>query len=261
MPQMTEKLTIICHCEMMRRACLPVLCLMLAQCAPAEPDRSADTRLIAADPVMARALNDPLMSDPDLASRNEANAAIGFADSSALPVIDGSLALAQQARDAARLELLDDGPIPPLPEPREGERGKALGPMAGAAQLLAALGAPQRCVSKLRDDFALAATLPKTAAIMPMGMVVQAGGGDSAGCRVRIIRYTTAAAPEDVLQYHFTRAQRAGLKPVRYASPEDSVASKGKDGTVLVVHVRPTVHGLTAVDLLYRAAHSNAGVL
>jgi hypothetical protein len=251
MPQMSEKLTIPWHCRRMRRAFLLVLCPMLAQCAPAEPDRSADTRLIAADPVMARALHDPLMSDPDLASRNEANAAIGFADSSGLPVLDATREQAQIARDAARLELLADGPIPQLPEPKAGVRGKALGPMASAADLLSALGAPARCAEDLREDFALAATLPKPAAIMPMGMVMQAGGADSAGCRIRIIRYTTAAAPEDVLQYHFTRARRAGLKPERYAAPEAIIAAKGKDGTALVVHVRPGVHGLTAVDLLY----------
>ena len=237
----------------MRRACLPLLCLMLAQCAPAAPDRSADTRLIAVDPVMARALHDPLMSDPDLASRNEANAAIGFADSSALPVIDGTIAEAQRARDAARLELLEEGAIPELPEPREGARGRPLGPMASAADLLAALDAPAHCAGKLREDFALAASLPKPAQIMPMGMVMQAAGADRAGCRIRIIRYATAAAPEDVLQYHFTRAARAGLKPARYAAPEDIIAGEGKDGSALVVHVRPGAHGLTSVDLLYNS--------
>jgi hypothetical protein len=125
--------------------------------------------------------------------------------------------------------------------------------MASPADLLSALGAPGRCAEDLREDFALAATLPKPAAIMPMGMVMQAGGADSAGCRLRIIRYTTAAASEDVLQYHFTRARRAGLRPERYAAPEAIIAGKGKDGTTLVVHVRAGVHGLTAVDLLYKA--------
>jgi hypothetical protein len=237
----------------MRRALAIVPCLMLAHCAPGEPDRTADTRLIAVDPVIARALHDPLMSDPDLASRNEANAAIGFADSSALPVITGTREDAQAARDAARLELLAYGPIPELPEPRPDSRGAALGPGASAGDLLKALGAPARCAKQLREDFALAASLPQTAAIMPRGMVQQAGGADSAGCRIRIVRYSTAAAGEDVLQYHYTRAGRAGLKPARYAAPEDVIAAKGRDGAALVVHVRPGVHGLTSVDLLYRA--------
>lgn len=237
----------------MRRAFAIVPCLMLAHCAPAEPDRTVDTRPIAVDPVIARALHDPLMSDPDLASRNEANAAIGFVDSSALPVIAASGEEAQAARDAARLELLADGPIPKLPEPRVDSRAAALGPMASASDLIKALGAPARCTKQLREDFALAASLPQAAAIMPMGMVQQAGGADSAGCRIRIIRYSTAAAVEDVLQYHHTRAARAGLRPARFAAPEDIIAGRGKDGAALVVHVRPGAHGLTSVDLLYRA--------
>lgn len=240
----------------MRRAIIPLLCLMLgvslAQCAPPPPERSADTRLIAADPVIARALHDPLMSDPDLASRNEANAAIGYADSSALPVLAATSQQAQAARNAARLELLDRGPIPDLPKAREAPFGQALGPMASVGDLLAALGAPEACAKRIKQDFAFAAALPAPAAIMPMGMVVQAGGADSAGCRLRIIRYQTAAAPDDVVQYHYTRALRAGLKPARYNTPEDIIAATGKPGEVLMVHARPAANGLTGVDLLYR---------
>ena len=103
------------------------------------------------------------------------------------------------------------------------------------------------------EDFALAASLPPVAAIPPRAMVVQAGGAEAGGCRIRIVRYVSAAPREDVLQYHFTRARRAGLKPERYAAPEAIIAGKGKDGTTLVVHVRAGVHGLTAVDLLYKA--------
>jgi hypothetical protein len=236
----------------MRRAIIAMFCLMLAQCAPPPKERGADPRLIAADPVIARALNDPLMSDPDLASRNEANAAIGYADSSALPVLPVTPRAAQAARDAARLELLEGGAIPDLPDPRVAPRGKRLGPMASAGDLLAALGAPADCAKRLKQDFAYAAALPAPSAIMPMGMVVQAGGADSAGCRIRIIRYHTAAAPQDVLQYHYIRAARAGLKPARYATPDDIIAATGKTGEALVVHVRPAANGLTGVDLLYR---------
>lgn len=247
------KLTIAWHADAMRRAVIPLLCLMLPACAPAKQERSADTALIAADPVIARALNDPLMSDPDLASRNEANAAIGYADSSALPVLTATSEAAQAARDAARLELLESGSIPELPQPRNTARGTALGPMASAADLIAALGAPQSCTARLKQDFAFSADLPAPASIMPKGMVVQAGGADSAACRIRIVRYQTPAAPDDVLQYHYTRAVRAGLRAARHNAPEDIIAAAGKRGEALVVHVRAGANGLSGVDLLYRA--------
>jgi len=237
----------------MCRALLLLLCLLAPACSPPAADEAADAALIAADPVMARALHDPLMSDPDLASRNEANAVIGFADSDALPVFAATSDDAQAAREAGRLELLEGGPIPDLPLAREGGRGKVLGPLSSAADLIAALGAPASCVGGLTEDFALAATLPPAAAIPPQAMVVQAGGSDAAPCRIRIIRYHTAAVPDDVLQYHYARSLRAGLNPVRYAKPEAIIAATGPRGETLVVHVRQGRHGLSAADLIYRA--------
>ncbi len=234
---------------------LMLLCLALAACAD-EAARDEQTRaaLIARDPVMARALADPLMSDPDLASRNEANAALGFADSHALPVIAASPADIRAARDRMRLELLADGPIPNLPRAvKPGAGVTMLGPMASPAALLAAVGAPATCASGLREDFALAASLPPLALLPPQAMVVQAGGADAPGCAVRIIRYRIAASPEDVLQYHYAKARRAGFKSVRHMIPEDILRAKREGGQRLTVHARPAAHGLTAVDLIARA--------
>lgn len=240
---------------MRRLAALMLLCLVLAACAD-EAAREEQTReaLIARDPVMARALADPLMSDPDLASRNEANAALGFADSHALPVLAASAADIRAARDRMRLELLADGPIPNLPGAvKPGAGVTLLGPMASPEALLEAVGAPTTCASDLREDFALAASLPPLAMLPPQAMVVQAGGAETPGCTVRIIRYRIAASPEDVLQYHYAKARRAGLKSVRYAVPEDILRARGKGDQRLTVHARPAAHGLTAVDLIVRA--------
>jgi hypothetical protein len=238
----------------MRHRFASLLLLLLAACSDSASERAVEQAIFAADPVIARALHDPLMSDPDLASRNEANAAIGFIDSSALPVFPATLAEAQGARQAGRLELLAVGAIPALPLPEAEPRGTALGAQASAGELLAALGAPADCAGVLEEDFALSAALPSVAAIMPHGMVVQAGGADAPRCRIRIIRYQTQAAPEDVLQYHYTRAVRAGLEGVRHKEPEDILAASGPRDETLVVHARTLASGLTGVDLLYRAS-------
>lgn len=234
-------------------ALLVLLCLGAAACGGRAEDAADPFAEIAEDPVIARALHDPLMSDPDLASRNEANAAMGFADSNALPVFAATSEDAQAAREALRLELLAGGPIPDLPEVSEGEGGPRLGPMAPAADLLAAVGAPKSCAGRLREDFALAASLPAAAAIPGGAMVVQAGGADGRGCGLRIVRYRSAAPAQDLLQYHVTRAVRAGLGAALFAAPEDIVIARGQAGEWLTVHVRPAAHGLRAVDLIYRA--------
>lgn len=238
----------------MRRAFIPLACLgLLAACGPGGPDAVRDAGLIATDPVIARALHDPLLSDPDLASRNEANAAIGFADSAALPVLTASSEAADRAREAMRIELLEGGKLPDLPPASTAAGPAALGPMSGADALLAAVGAPGTCAEGLKEDFALAASLPSAAAIPPRAMVVQAGGSDAKGCGLRIIRYLTSAAPEDVLQYHHVRASRAGLTPVRHSAPGDSIAASGKGSERLTVSLRKAANGLTGVTLVYRA--------
>lgn len=262
MPGISAVLTMLWQGGRMRALFLPLLCLTPACSGAPEQGAAPDTALIGRDPVIARALHDPLMSDPDLASRNEANAALGSPDSHALPVLPASSADASAARAAMRLELLAAGPIPDLPSPpgeEEGEEGKPppppitpLGPMAPAADLLAALGAPASCAVQLKEDFALAATLPPVAALPPQGMVMQVGGADGAGCRIRIVRYVSTAPLIDVLQYHYARVSRAGLTGRRQAVPADMIIAEGKGGERLVVEARRAAHGMTGVTLLYR---------
>lgn len=236
------------------RPLLPALVLpvLLAACSDGASDRAAGDPF-AADPLVAAALSDPLMSDPDLSARNEANAVLGFAGDSALPLLPATTEAAQAAREAARLELLEDGDIVPLP-PASASGAALPDPGAGAEALLAALGAPARCGSAISEDFRWAAALPQVAAIMPQGMVMQAGGANASPCALRIIRYQTPAAPEDVLQYHYMRAGRAGLEPLRQAGKGESIVGRGAGGEVLIVTVRKAAGGLTAVDLAYRAA-------
>jgi hypothetical protein len=88
---------------------------------------------------------------------------------------------------------------------------------------------------------------------MPHGMVVRAAGADTVGCTLRIIRYHTPTAGADVLEYHFTRAVRAGLQPLRYAEGGESLAARAAGGEAWAVAVRGAASGLTEVDLLYRA--------
>lgn len=239
----------------MRRA-LPLLLLLplvglAAACEPGggrRPGAGGDAGLIAQDPVIARALHDPLLTDPDLASRNEANAAIGFPDSAALPMLAAWPRETQTARESMRLELLEGGPIPALPAAGEAT-GKPLGPRSSGAQLLAAVGAPATCTQALEEDFAHAADLPPPAAIPPRAMVVQAGRAERAGCDVFIVRYLSPIPREDMLQYHYVRALRAKLKPVRRG---EAIEARGNGAERLAVHVRNAPGGLSGVTIVYR---------
>jgi hypothetical protein len=242
----------------MRSAVRLAICLavpgLLAACSQAEeaPDVVA---ALASDPMVARALHDPLMSDPDLSALNEANAVFGFAGDSALPVIPATPEAAQAAREAGRIELLEAGEIAPLPDP-VGGKAALPGRGASAGEFLSAMGAPASCGSSLAQGFAWAASLPTTAGIMPQGMTVRAAGSSAPGCTLHLVRYHTAATAPDVLEYHYNRALRAGLSPQRHAEGgakgEEGLVARAPGGEILLVSVRPTASGLTEVDLAYR---------
>jgi len=221
--------------------------LALAGCGE-EPAAKTGGDPLAADPLLAAALHDPLMTDPDLSHRNEANAVLTVPASHALPPLRRSEEAAQAAREAARLELLEGGRIPELPRAgaAKGPDGFAGAPTASA--MLAAAGAPGRCTRGLEAGFAFAADLPAMARIMPHGMVRAAAGGTA--CGARAVRYLTPAAGEDVLQYHFTRAARAGTAPRLHDAPVRMVAASGEGGAMLVA-VGAGPGALTAVDLVW----------
>ena len=242
---------------MIHRSVLPLFVLAMAlglqgcealgggEAAPAGDKQSG-----AADPVVARALHDPLMSDPDLARRSEANAALALADSGALPVFTATPEASTRAREAARSQLLEGGAIPALSPLSPGPGGAALGEAASLAALITAAGVPDTCRAGVRPGFDWAARLSAPAAIMPLGMVDEAAGSDAPACRVRAVRYQTAAGVEDALAWHDALAQRAGLAITRHAAPEAMLIAKGKRGEALQVRVRPLPTGMSAVDLV-----------
>ncbi len=205
----------------------------------------------APDPVIARALHDPLMSDPDLARRSEANAALTMADSGALPVFTATPEAATRAREAARSQLLAGGPAPALSALSPGSGGTALGDATSLAAMLTAAAMPDACRAGVRPGFEWAAKLTAPAAIMPLGMVDEAAGSEASACRVRAVRYQTAAGLDDALAYHDALAQRAGLAIKRYAEPEAMLVASGKRGETLRVHVRALASGMSAVDLVF----------
>lgn len=200
------------------------------------------------DPYLARALNDPLMVDPDLAYRNEANAAITIGYDHALPSFKGTDATESAARETARLALLEEGPIPDLPLP-DGPGPVSLAESFGVEAVLETVGAPPECRNDIKGDFAQAALMPQAAPIMPHGMVRVVAAVDQPSCTLRLVRYVTPASIEDAMQFHYTVANRTGMQPEVFNEPEASLMADRR-GTYLKVFARETSGNLTAVDLV-----------
>lgn len=229
-------------------AVLPLACAALSACEGEASDSPRE--VLTQDPQLARALNDPLMVDPDLAWRTEANAVIAFRDGHPLPPFEARSEAADRAREAARLELLEFGQIPSLPNAVVGGGGVSLAEAATANAMIRALDARPDCSNRLTDDLLWSTRMPDTSSLMPHAMVQQAAGVDVGTCVIRVVRYLVPVGIEDALEYHFTKIDRARFDITRYDAPEAQIVGERRD-QVLSVNVRPGPGGMTAVDLVH----------
>lgn len=226
-----------------------VSALVVSGCGSDSLDGSAAMIAATPDPVVARTLNDPLMVDPDLVYRNEAYSALTIRYDHALPPHRSTTENAEAAREAARRELLVDGPMAELPVASAERMGIELAPGMTADEIIKASGAPERCLGKLDEGLVWAARMPVAATVMPHGMTMQAAGAETERCKMRIVRYVTPVDVEDVLRYHFNRANRAGMQAMRYSNPE-AILSASRGSQQLRVYARAGQGGTSSVDLI-----------
>lgn len=189
------------------------------------------------DPLMAAALADQIMIDPDMIDRNTANQLASFAEA------DGSLPLPDAGPEAAafaRAEAIDlvggSSALQAVPDPASGDvpRDPALA----------------RCLGTAQPGFRWAAKMPQTFPVYPRGAVLAAAGSDTGGCAVRAISFATAVSVDDVLAFYVTRALAAGYSVQHLTSAGDNVLNgRGPSGKLLVV-TRGGDNGLTSVDLV-----------
>lgn len=223
-------------------------CAALAACG--EEPQAVPREVLSQDPQLARALHDPLMVDPDLAWRTEANAVVGFRDGHPLPPIEARDDAADRAREAARIELLENGQIPPVPGFASGSRGVTLAQLTTADQLVEAVGGRSDCIAQMDADLMWSTAMPPTSSVMPHGMVMQAAGVDVGTCVVRVVRYLTPVSIGDALEYHFTKVDRARFDITLSNSPEVQMVAERRDQK-LTVNLREGPGGMTAVDVVH----------
>lgn len=222
--------------------------ILIASCGEGEGEPVA---MPEQDPIVQQALNDRLMVDPDLAFQNEGNAALTIGFDHSLPPIDAGPDTLATIREEARISLLEGGAIPALPEAVENDSVVSLARASSAQERAALLPATRNCSRSLAYSAIWAARLPDFAQIVPRGAVVDAAGADQNGCRLRVVTYRTPLSPDEALQFHFTLAERAGLKP-RHLRIKDGeqVLQGAKRSASVAIHTRPALGGLTEVDIV-----------
>lgn len=226
---------------------LPVALLLLAACGSKDsPGKAVDQ-----DPVVADAVNDPIIADPDLAAQNRGNAALtgGGPASAPIPPFNTAPEEIERARTAAA-DLLG-GKVDPAPAPaRTTEKSRLAGaetPLAVAAALQFASG---DCEKSFAFSAVWAAKLPPALAVYPRGHTMIAGGSDAPQCKLRSVRFVTPVAANEVADFYYGSAGKAGMAPQHAREGTDEVITGGKGTQKFAVYARKRGDGLTEVDLV-----------
>jgi len=227
--------------------------LILAGCSrapdPATDLESLDRELAQAtgpgnvrDPALTAALADQIMVDPALTQSSNEHA----------------------IRPAPRP---DAAPIPPEPAPIDPVEAATLrAPPAPAATCPdckakagtltpAALARRQRdpatagCAARIGYSAEWATRLPDALPLYPGARVTEAAGTDANGCTLRIVSFTTGAAPAKAIGFYYTRATAAGFSAQVQAQGAMRVLGGTRGEAAYVIYVSPRAGG-SEVDLV-----------
>jgi hypothetical protein len=226
---------------MIRSVCLICLSLLMIGGCSDEPAAAPPEER---DPAVARALDDPLMTDPDLSSRNEGNAAITVRTDGGLPLIKpGAEDLAAARSEAAALTGGKPVAVPPA-----AGKVEPLAPGHGPADHVATLADNTACHARLVSSTIWAARLPAPLSVYPRGATQAATGGDAKNCRVVAVVFTTPVPVGEVLSFYWQGAKAAGFSPVHLTAGGWAVLQGKRNGGAF--DLRAARNGdLTTVEL------------
>lgn len=230
---------------MRRLLCLGLI--LLSGCGRSDDSLPQEQR----DPVAADALNEPLMTDPDLVNLNQGGAALtgGGPASAEIPPDKRSKDEIDTAMAAAG-SLAGDA-IGRAPEPSATRAASRLERAVTAPAIAKALGiGTAACAGQLGYSAIWAARLTAPFEIYPRGHAGQSAGTDAPGCRLRVVGFVTPVAPDDVVAFYAARAKAAGLPLSLTREGEDDVLQGTKGQAAYAVAVRQRDDRMTEAMLV-----------
>ena len=228
---------------------LPIILPLILTLAACGEEAKPDPR-IERDTVVAAALDDPIMADPDLASQNRGNTALSVADQPWPKFRRTSEPPKRLSGQGQRLRNCSAGGSRPHPlrrRPCPNRRLARAVTMQGVAQALGLGGAG--CPAKLGYGFIWAARLPAGLPVYPRGHTRVAAGADDAACKVRVVRFASPASVADLTDFYYASAVKSGLAPQRRKEGNDEVVAGTKGAASYAVYIRTGADGLSEVDL------------
>lgn len=108
--------------------------------------------------------------------------------------------------------------------------------------------------ARVRYDKGWAARMPPAFPVYPGGQVTEAAGLDNAPCGLRAVSFTTAVRPDEVMDFYYTMARRAGYSAEHIEQNGEHVlgGTRERDDGAFYVSLSALRDGGTAVDLIAR---------
>ncbi|ABC62665.1 hypothetical protein [Erythrobacter litoralis] len=202
------------------------------------------------DPATVQALNHQIMTDPDLAGLNEANAALtGGFDHSLPPIVDTPEAIDAARREAAEI-VGGSSNLADLGQPEASDANLPEVARFVVTELARVTVGTEVCAAQASYTASWAARMPQQFPIYPRGNVIEAAGSDDAACSLRAIRFLTPVPREDLFAFYAARAKAAGL-PARYSETGDFHRMEGAKGArKFAVVARQRASGISEVGLV-----------
>ena len=202
------------------------------------------------DPVAVQAVNDQIMTDPDLSSRNEANAALTSSTENTTPPVVGT----REAIDAARMkavELLGDT-VPELGKVAAAEADESIPPSAaiGLQDMAALTEAYRPCAAGMGYTAKWAVTWPALLPIYPLANLREGAGNTSGGCSLRAVSVITPVSRDEVSAFYTAKARKEGMDvAIAAIGPAHRITARGR-GIDARIYLASTPYGQTRVDMI-----------
>lgn len=198
----------------------------LGACQDSQSDlANLDNQIIGndADPALTSALEDQIMVDPALTQQSNRTAV-------------------RPPETPTRAQY----PLPDGQQPgRRAAPARASGTSAEAGvQADRVGGGIAGCGPSFDYNMAWARRLPAAFPVFPGSRITDAAGSDTPDCHARVVTFTTAAAPQRVLDYYAQRATRAGYSAEHQKREGDHIlAGTGAGDGAFFLIVTPTGRG------------------
>jgi len=218
--------------------------LALAACGPTKDGgnlASLDNSLV--DPALTSALQDQIAVDPNLVNQSNRNA-VRPPDTPT----QAQYPAGQPGAKAGGQRQAGGGTLR-APEPTSGDGG---GQQASLASATTGSGDCRGAAAQFDYNRGWAGRLSPVFPIYPGGRLSEAAGRNQGECRMRVVSFTTADAPQRVLDFYHDRAARSGYTSEHQVRGEDHVlggANQG-DGGAFYLIVTPLPSGGSDVALI-----------